>query len=276
MTYTQSKTWESESVKEYGRWMQLEKVLTRMTFIPRSPFVPKTYPEWLAYRVVVNKSEAQKAQRKRDAALEERNHPKCPIISKFAEIRFTDSLSSVLAFPTVWTMWSTPTEDRPVVPWPGADEMREEGDERMTSGYRRYLPLLREPGNETVTWKQKPARSSWLFDAVWRRKDIFQKAQEEIALKGVRERKVEDEIESAMATEEIMEHWVEVMEQNIKDGHPREIAESVAELSARKFAGFKASQKVNEDEIKESKVELEEMEKLLCDHLIEGLNCVED
>ena len=61
----------------------------------------------------------------------------------------------ILGLPTVWARNWTPTEAHPLAPWPSPREFREEGDERYTSNYGRYLPIPRLPGNSTVVYKQK-------------------------------------------------------------------------------------------------------------------------
>jgi hypothetical protein len=45
--------------------------------------------------------------------------------------------------------------------------MEFEGDERVTSGYSRFPPLPRVPGNETVNWKCKAQIAAYPFDKVW-------------------------------------------------------------------------------------------------------------
>ncbi len=45
--------------------------------------------------------------------------------------------------------------------------VREEGDERHTSQFGRYLALPRNPGNETVTYKQRSPVKQHHLDRVW-------------------------------------------------------------------------------------------------------------
>ena len=61
-----------------------------------------------------------------------------------------------------------PEEERPEAPWPSYEEMKEEGNERNTSQYRRFLALPREPCNDTVNWKQRKAIPMLPFDEVWK------------------------------------------------------------------------------------------------------------
>lgn len=52
--------------------------------------------------------------------------------------------------------------------WPCAEEMKEEGDERNTSGFRRFPALPRVPGNDTVQYKLKAIQPFLPFDAIWK------------------------------------------------------------------------------------------------------------
>ena len=45
--------------------------------------------------------------------------------------------------------------------------MREEGDERHTSQFGRFMGLPRNPGNETVTYKQRSPVKQFFVDRVW-------------------------------------------------------------------------------------------------------------
>ena len=80
---------------------------------------------------------------------------------------FFDGRSIVLCQQTMWNPWYSPTDVRPQAPWPCAEEMKEEGDERNTSRFGRFPGLPRVPGNETVNWKQKNYLPPLPFDEVW-------------------------------------------------------------------------------------------------------------
>ncbi len=80
---------------------------------------------------------------------------------------FDWSRGAVLSQKTIWSVWYQPPEDYPSAPWPSMEEMKEEGDERNTSGYKRFPALPRVPGNETVVWKQKAMIDPYPLDQVW-------------------------------------------------------------------------------------------------------------
>ena len=145
--------------------------LTRMEFIPRSPFVPRTMGEWLAHRVAfaedVRKEEAAKLANMQAKSGSSFSSGRVRIGPAFGGKQFRDNRSPVLALQTIWTPWYEPTEQYPQAPWPSAEEMKEEGDERNTSGFGRFPALPRVPGNETVVWKQKNVITPYPFDKVW-------------------------------------------------------------------------------------------------------------
>lgn len=77
------------------------------------------------------------------------------------------SRSGVGAEETVWSLWMKPTKTRPRADWPCQAEMREEGDERNTSGFGRFPALPRVNGNETVNYKHKRIVTATPLDTVW-------------------------------------------------------------------------------------------------------------
>lgn len=150
----------------------MEANLKRMELIPRSPFVPHNFNEWIAHRRGrAEDATAEKAQKLADmeaSSLPGRSHGcHIKIGRAFGGKCWNDGRSAVLALPTIWNSWYQPSEQRPQALWPCTEEMREEGDERKTSGFRRFPGLPRVPGNETVAWKQKNALPFLPFDGVW-------------------------------------------------------------------------------------------------------------
>lgn len=145
--------------------------LTRMEFVPRSPFVPTNLSEWLAHRVAFAEDTRKAEMRKlanREAAHESGlGTGRVRIGPAFGGKRFRDNRSSVLAMESVWSPWHQPTEVYPQALWPSPEEMKEEGDERNTSGFGRFPALPRVPGNETVVWKQKNMITPFSLDRVW-------------------------------------------------------------------------------------------------------------
>ncbi len=160
--------------------------------------VPNTFNEWTDHRLEYANDRTKDARAKL-ARMEHQyltpRHPDLPpagptapmTVLPFGGKKFRDGSSAVLCMPTVWTSW-TPRreqqswpwssderpreerseEERPEAMWPTEEEMREEGNERMTSGFRRFPALPRVPGNPTVNWKQKKALVQLPFDEVWK------------------------------------------------------------------------------------------------------------
>lgn len=158
--------------------------------------VPTTFNEWTDHRLEFANDRTKEAKRKlarmghqyRTARHRELPPaaPTASIAAPFAGKELKDGRSAVLCMFTIWTCWrprkvrqvrdwqevKPPTEqseeERPEAPWPPEEEMREEGNERMTSGFRRFPALPRVPGNATVNWKQKKALAQWPFDEIWK------------------------------------------------------------------------------------------------------------
>ncbi len=173
-SYTFSKTWVSEEMKERDRFFDTLQHLERMHLVRRSPFLPTTLAAWYVYRIDSKDAEIKTTQRKlglRVAALEVKKLIKDPsrgrIMPIFGGKAFSDNRSAVLAFESIWCPWAVGTAEKPEAPWPTRDEMEFEGDERVTSGFSRFPPLPRVVGNETVTWKCKANILGHPFDHIW-------------------------------------------------------------------------------------------------------------
>ncbi|MCJ1372805.1 hypothetical protein MMC20_004030 [Loxospora ochrophaea] len=161
---------------ERERFEVVYKNLERMTLIPRSPYVPQTFPDWIQHRSAFNVMMALE-QKKRIADREALHTARLctggqPALIPFSGKLFKDHRSAVLSQPTIWCHWSEPEQlpswlFKQVASWPSKEEMKEEGDERYTSGFCRFLALPRVPGNETVVWKQKRTIASFPLDSVW-------------------------------------------------------------------------------------------------------------
>ena len=94
------------------------------------------------------------------------------VITAFRGNTFEDadngiSRSGVGAEETFWSIWMKPTKYRPRADWPCQAEMKEEGDERNTSGFGRFPALPRVHGNETVNYKHKSIIPASRLDTVW-------------------------------------------------------------------------------------------------------------
>ena len=172
---------------------------------PQTPFsatgsfcVPRTFYDWLDLRSEFANDRAREARQALYMLQEHqhvRRHPDLPPAGETAPITilpyggklFGDTKAPTLAVPTVWHRWqpealrrTVPDDERPVPPWPCEEEMREEGNERMTSGFRRFPALPRVPGNNTVNWKQKKMLPMLPFDEIWhqptKETHVYQKA----------------------------------------------------------------------------------------------------
>ena len=138
--------------------------LSRVRF-DRSPFVPQDRPGYFEHLASQAEVSAKK-EKKRLEQLEAERGAHHSWIIPFNGQSFLDNRSAVLAIPSMWSMWYEPPQSRPEASWPTLDEFREEGDERHTSGFGRFLPLPRVPGNETVVWKQKAFLEPYILDQV--------------------------------------------------------------------------------------------------------------
>lgn len=171
MTYTYSKTWVAPEMAEKERYAIVKANLERMNLVPRSPFLPRTLAQWIEHRVEWSAMVAAKERRKlrlmKENYEDENGKPRPKIFPAFGGKRFNDNRSAVLALPTIWCPWAESTYEHPRAPWPSQEEMKEEGDERNSSIFRRFPALPRVPGNETVVYKQKNLIVSYPMDKVW-------------------------------------------------------------------------------------------------------------
>ncbi|MCJ1392487.1 hypothetical protein MMC18_005354 [Xylographa bjoerkii] len=163
-SHTNSRVWVSPLEKIQDRWLVVKDNLSRVRF-DRSPFVPQDRPGYFEHLASQAEDLARK-EKKRLGQLEAERGEHHPWIIPFNGQSFSDNRSAVLAVPSIWSVWYEPPQSRPGAPWPTLDEFREEGDERHTSGFGRFLPLPRVPGNETVVWKQKVFLESYELDHV--------------------------------------------------------------------------------------------------------------
>ncbi|KAL8741303.1 MAG: hypothetical protein Q9190_006076 [Brigantiaea leucoxantha] len=124
-----------------------------------SPFIPHTFDEYLVHKAEYLDDRKEKVRARFSGKLQ--IHP------ALGGRHFEDGRSAVLAQPTVWCQWYNATEEYPEAPWPSKEEMKEEGDERHTSQFGRFLALPRNPGNETVTYKQRTPVTQHCLDKIW-------------------------------------------------------------------------------------------------------------
>ena len=153
----------------------MEDNLGRMNLL-RSEVVPRTLKDWLAHQRSCADARKEWEQRRLEDINLSLRDPRLPPPSRPVKIEPAfggrafehKNYVSVLVFPSVWARAYEPPTERPNPLWPCLEEMKEEGDERNTSGFRRFPALPRVPGNETVQYKLKAIQPFLPFDAVWK------------------------------------------------------------------------------------------------------------
>lgn len=163
MSHTASKTWVSDETKEHEAFVKARDSMSHV--VPRSPFVPWTFADWVAHRLAT-KEDAHRGAIRQIEARQSKVKPskKIPLDPAMGGKIFDDNLACVLARESIWTNSESPVPGRPSAPWPIYEELKHEGDDRNRSGFSRFPPLPRGPGNETVNWKQRSPLSQFLFD----------------------------------------------------------------------------------------------------------------
>lgn len=162
MAYTTSKTWLSEEAREYETWSRIRDNLGRVA--PSSPFIPTNFQQWLDNRLQKNADEMQRTLAKIGDKINRRAHQ--PVQRILGGKELNDYLSLVLARDSIWRCSSEPAPWRRLAIWPTYEEFKHEGDDRFKSGYSRFPPLPRDPGNETVNWKQRKPLAQLPFDHI--------------------------------------------------------------------------------------------------------------
>ncbi|KAI9774733.1 MAG: hypothetical protein M1839_001653 [Geoglossum umbratile] len=158
--------WLSTKELEIDRYQAAKARLGKMA--PGSPFVPTTLHSWISHRLEWLADEKSVAE-ERIALLSMLSHKtskrsRNQVIGPALGGRiFLDNRSAVLGLETIWCSLEP---DRPKAPWPPRSEYKWEGDSRARSGFRRFLPIPRALGNDTVVWHQKPAVYIPLLDRV--------------------------------------------------------------------------------------------------------------
>lgn len=173
-SHTNSRTWTNKLVVEKERWQRVEDSLGRMNLL-RSSVVPKTLKDWLAHQRGRTDAKREREQRKLDDMNRSLRDPRLPSAGRPVKIGPAfrgrafehKNYCSVLVFPSVWARMYEPPAERLDPLWPCTEEMKEEGDERNTSGFRRFPALPRVPGNDTVQYKLKAIQPFLPFDAIW-------------------------------------------------------------------------------------------------------------
>jgi hypothetical protein len=141
--------WYNNEVIQRARFLKTAEDLKRIRF-DRAGFAPLTFDEFKDHEkdfTLYKLAKKEKSLEHKNANTEMALTQGVPCIPFGGKV-FSDGLHSVFAVPSVWAKGST-------APWPAKEEFKEEGDERHTSGFGRFLPIPRVVGNETVNWKQK-------------------------------------------------------------------------------------------------------------------------
>jgi len=167
MSYTASKTWVSDEAKEYDLFA---KIRDNMPYIaPSSPFTPRTWAEWISHRLRMKEEAHREAVRRLEIKeAQKKMQTKEAIHSPLWGKEIQDYLSCVLSRESIWIPSTDSRPGRPQAPWPTYDELKHEGYHRNKSGYSRFPPLPRVPGNPTVNWKQRSPLAQFPFDEVGR------------------------------------------------------------------------------------------------------------
>jgi hypothetical protein len=167
LTGTAVRTWVSDEIRELETYMRVRENIEQMA--PNSPCVPTSLSDWIAHRLAVKEEEYQQGLRQL-AIKREGDKAGCrePIQPIFGGKVFPDFFSAVLSQQSIWRPGEVEMPTREPAPWPDKDELDHEGSQRSQSGYSRYPPLPRVPGNATVNWKQRAPVIPFDLDAVGR------------------------------------------------------------------------------------------------------------
>jgi hypothetical protein len=180
VSHTFSMTWHSDIEKESTRLNRLLLALTRLA--PESFLFPVVLGQWINHLIATVEAEKKVLIRRIKAAIEERTAiecGRCRIIAPFYGKPFRARQSPVLARSTIWNAWDIPIY-KPSAAWPKHQEMKWEGDDRKVTGVGRFLPLPREPGNETVAWHHLRIVPTYELDKVRRLEDQIGKKATEV------------------------------------------------------------------------------------------------
>jgi hypothetical protein len=157
--FSQSRTWISPQVEEIQTKQRLN--LYRKKLCPRSPFwtvdfdLRKHREEWDASLRRITKGQVRRVHQESDMLSSLDAHVISSIRPALHGKVFDTHRSIVLALPTVFTHH---LGRRRMAPWPSRDEMKYEGDDRISTDrlHGRFLPAPRVDSDEAVTWMQRP------------------------------------------------------------------------------------------------------------------------
>ncbi|KAI4217950.1 MAG: hypothetical protein LQ349_008940 [Xanthoria aureola] len=180
-SYSNSLTWVSPRMREKDEWKRINDGLhaLNLNHPDHSPYTPKSFEEYLQHKHDFLNDRKQEMQERCLAAA---GFDRC-MEAAMGGKSLDDGRAAVLGMETIWCLWDGPDPNHPQAPWPSKEEMREEGDERHTSQFGRYPALPRNPGNETVTYKQRSPVKQHHLDRVWeipRPDDVGEWHEEEV------------------------------------------------------------------------------------------------
>ena len=167
-SYTNSRTWVSPRIREKDEWKRVNEGLHTMNLNhpDHSPFVPKSFDEYLQHKADFLNDRKKEMQAKCGVTAAGNKYIG-PALNGIYPGDGGDGRGAVLSEETMWCPWDETTEEHPRAPWPCKEEMREEGDERHTSQFGRFMALPRNPGNETVSYKHRSPIKQRYMDRVW-------------------------------------------------------------------------------------------------------------
>ena len=172
VSHTNSVKWVKPRDTLQAVWERINRGLKRLEFNPRSPFVPCTYNGYLNHVRDLNQDAKDEEVRRLNTAkdsirLRSKSYRTIKIQPIFNGKIFRDGRSAILALPSIWSPTYAETTEREMAGWPCKEEMKEDGDERHTSGFRRFLALPRAAGVDGTVWKQQPVIQALPLDQVW-------------------------------------------------------------------------------------------------------------
>lgn len=158
-----SLTWVSDDTRERDNFRRMRLNIAHIA--PNSPFVPADIKGWLMHRVEAMRDNIEKMDRAITLRrTEQASLCKVNIGTALDGRQFGDFRSTILAQTTIWRPDEVNNPSRPQAPWPDSSERKHEGYQRVRSGYSRFPPLPRVPGNPTVNWKQRSPIAAYEFD----------------------------------------------------------------------------------------------------------------
>lgn len=185
MSYSHSKKWINKDVQEQK--VRRGFIAARLKLCPLSEFLPKDLDiplHTLKWEILKKSSSAKRASPDKSAVPLSRE----PFGNKTINgPGFIEDYSTVVCEKTVFTPYfadamefvepwpiehhgdfaiSRPKMPKPIASWPKRDEMKYEGDDRVSTDrlHARCLALPRVSGNETVNWQHRARIIPSLFD----------------------------------------------------------------------------------------------------------------